>query len=375
MALKIEKLISGAYGLSHDEDARTVLVKGALEGEIVIPHEVVKRANTFIVEDYDILKPSPLRIAPRCPHYGKCGGCDFLSVDEEVSAALKESMVKENLLRITKLESLPFFLPPAHSSFFSYRSRCRLHVDVRNKGIGFLKRNSNELFALDHCPVLTDRINNLLREKSTILRNAQRQRILSGQNRRTGFVEIAVQDGDEDISISEKAVIAAGYQVNPYCFFQSNLRLLPELLSFVKENSVGNVIMDLYSGVGTFSKLFENEGRKVYAVEKNPRCLSFSKRNAPHALSFTDDAFLFSKRVKEKVDTVIVDPPRIGLERDIIPLISSWDAERMIYVSCDSTTAARDLALFSGYKIICAKLFDFYPGSFHEECAFVLERK
>ena len=111
MALKIEKLISGAYGISHDEDARTVLVKGALEGEIVIPHEVVKRANTFIVEDYDILKPSPLRIAPRCPHYGKCGGCDFLSVDEEVSAALKESMVKENLLRITKLESLPFFLP------------------------------------------------------------------------------------------------------------------------------------------------------------------------------------------------------------------------------------------------------------------------
>ena len=72
---------------------------------------------------------------------------------------------------------------------------------------------------------------------------------------------------------------------------------------------------------------------------------------------------------------MIVDPPRIGLERDIIPLISSWGADRIIYVSCDSTTAARDLALFNSYKIICAKLFDFYPGSFHEECAFVLERK
>ena len=112
MALKIEKLISGAYGISHDEDARTVLVKGALEGEIVIPHEVVKRANTFIVEDYDILKPSPLRIAPRCPHYGKCGGCDFLSVDEEVSAALKESMVMQDVVMVLNRMHMNGYIQP-----------------------------------------------------------------------------------------------------------------------------------------------------------------------------------------------------------------------------------------------------------------------
>ena len=374
MALKIEKIISGAYGLAHDEENRAILIKSALPGETIEPERILRRANVYVVEEYEVLTSSPLRITPICPYYGLCGGCDFQIVDEKTSAELKEGMVKENLMRITKLESIPPFLTPAYSAFSSYRSRCRLHVDMKSKRIGFLKRNSNELFPLDYCPALTERINNLLKEKTQILKEAQRKRILTGQNKRTGYVEVSVQDGDEEVSISGKEVVAAGYHVSPGCFFQSNLSLLPSLLSFVKGNSVGNVIMDLYSGVGTFSRLFEDDGCRVYAVEKNPLCLSFSKRNAPHALSFTDDALLFSKRVKERVDTVIVDPPRVGLDRAIIPIISSWNAERIIYVSCDSTTAARDIGMLKNYSIKKARLFDFYPGSFHEECVFVLER-
>ena len=80
MALRIERLISGAYGLSHDEQGRTVLVKSALEGELVEPKRIERRANVLVAENYDILEKSPLRISPACPYYGECGGCDFLSV-------------------------------------------------------------------------------------------------------------------------------------------------------------------------------------------------------------------------------------------------------------------------------------------------------
>ena len=243
---------------------------------------------------------------------------------------------------------------------------------MKRKEIGFLSRAANSLFPLENCPALTERINGLLKEKDGILREAQRLRILNGVNKKTGFVEVAVQDGDSSLSIGGNEISALGYKVTSECFFQSNLKLLPDLLSFVKENAEGNVVMDLFSGVGTFSRLFEDHERKVYAVEKNPKCLSLSRKNAPHALSFTSDATLFSRRVRESVDTVILDPPRVGLDRDLISLVESWKAERVIYVSCDSTSASRDLQLFKSYRIEKARVFDFYPGSFHEECAFVL---
>ncbi len=371
MALKIEKIISGAYGLSHDEDGRAVLVKSALPSEIIEPVKVEKKANTLIVEEYEILEESPMRISPPCPYYGLCGGCDFLIVSESDSAYLKETMVRENLERIASIKDVPF-LPPAYSSFLSYRSRCRFHVDLRLKEIGFLKRNSNELLPIRECPALSERINLALHDKAAILKEAQRRRILYGQNKKTGFVEVPLQDGDVELAIGEKSVTALGYEINTSCFFQSNLHLLPSLLSFVKENATGSVMMDLYSGVGTFSRLFDD--RETYAVEKNAACLPLARRNAPKAKSFTDDALLFARKVCKAVNTVIVDPPRTGLDGGVIPLILSWKAERIIYVSCDSTTASRDLRLFTGYEIIKAMLFDFYPGSYHEECAFVLER-
>lgn len=374
MDLRIEKLISGAYGLAHDDEGRAILVKSALEGEIVRCKSISRRANVLVSEDYEIIKPSEMRIAPSCPHYGKCGGCDFLCVSESTSSLLKTMMVKENLNRITKIDDTSFFLPPSYSSFSSFRSRCRLHVDLRTKEIGFLQRGSNSLHPLSDCPALTGRINDLLKSRDEILKEAQRRRLLYGINKKTGYVEVPVQDGDDGFSLNDRIITAGGYSINANCFFQSNLALLPEMLSFVKENAVGSVIMDLYSGVGTFSRLFEGEGKTVYAVEKNPQCLSLSKKNAPTAHSFTSDALLFSRKVRERVDTLIVDPPRVGLENAIIPILLSWNAERIIYVSCDSTTAARDLSFFNGYRISRAKVFDFYPGSFHEECVFILSK-
>ena len=372
MPLKIEKMISGAYGLSHDDEGRAILVKSALEGEVVEAKKIIRRANTYIVEDYDLLEKSNMRIDSPCPYSSLCGGCDFLAVSEKDSAMLKEKMVKENLIRLTKLKELPPFEDAEYAAFPSYRSRCRFHVSYKTKEIGFLKRGSNDLIPLAKCMALTERLNDLLRDKSLILKEAQKLRIYNGINKNTGLVEVNALDGDDAVSIGGSVIKSMGYYVSSDCFFQSNLRLLPSLLSFVKENALGDVVLDLYSGVGTFSALFENSAKKVYSVEKNPKCLALSKKNAPSAFSFTSDATLFSKKIKEKIDTVILDPPRIGLDRPLIDIINSWKAERIIYVSCDSTRSARDLALFKNYKIEKAKLFDFYPGSFHEECAFVL---
>ena len=157
-------------------------------------------------------------------------------------------------------------------------------------------------------------------------------------------------------------------------FFQSNPRVLPKLFDFVKEHTIGDNVMDLYSGVGTFSALFEGSGKTVYAVERQKECLALARINAPSAISFSDDVAIWGRKSGRHVDTVIVDPPRVGLDKGVPEMISSWKPERIIYVSCNSVTAARDLPLFTGYRIDRVKVFDFYPGSSHEEIAAVLVR-
>ncbi len=377
MDLKVEKLISGARGLAH-LNGKNVFIANALPNEVV-EVEIKEEKKGFIeATATKILEPSSYRKAPVCPYYGLCGGCDFQIVEPKVSATFKEEIVKDNLRRIGKIDYPIFFLPPAYAPFSSYRSRSRVHVDLKTKKQGFLSKNTNSIVDISSCPALVDKLNNLLEDKSGYLYKRARALMFENKvNRNTGFVEIPLFAGDSSVSSDSKSVeVSIGdirYQVSANVFFQSNLGLLPELLSFVKENTIGNTIMDLYSGVGTFSALFEKQGKRVYAVEKQKECLSLSHINAPSAISYTSDVFAWARKLKTSVDTVIVDPPRVGLESGVSELISSWKPQRIIYISCNSVTASRDIALFESYHITKAKVFDFYPGTGHEESGFVLE--
>lgn len=372
-------MISGCRGLGH-ENGNTVIVDGALTGETIEYSVISQRKGTVEAKVRDVLEPSPLRVTPRCPLYGVCGGCDFQIVDEKTSSEIKEEIVKDNMVRIAGLSELPSFLPPSYSTFPGYRSRCRVHVDLKTKRQGFLAPSSNSLVPVSHCPALEGKLNDLLSEEGgALFRRARSLMFENRVNRNTGFVEVPLFSGDKCVSDSDKSVeiTVSGikYQVSSSVFFQSNPRLLPAMLSFVKENSVGDAIMDLYSGVGTFSALFNGEGKTVYAVEKERKCLELSKRNAPTALSFTDDCALWAKKSGRHVDTVIVDPPRVGLDGSVIEMIESWKPERVIYISCNPVTAGRDIALFKTYRPTLAQAFDCYPGSSHIEMGMVLERK
>lgn len=379
MALRIEKAVSGCKGLAH-QDGKTYLVEGALPGELVEVREISERRGTVEAEVLSVLEPSPMRKTPVCPYYGKCGGCDFQIVSPEDSAKIKEEIVKDVFQRIGGLENLPTFDSPAYGEFSGYRYRARVHVDLKTKRQGFLAPSSNQLVEIDHCPALEQKLDALLADKGgALFRRARSLMFENRVNRNTGFVEVPLFAGDRAVSDSAKSTqIAIGdtlFNVSAEVFFQSNPKLLPELFTFVKENVTGDNIMDLYSGVGTFSALFNGSGKTVYAVEREKLCLELSKKNAPEAISFTDDVARWAKNSGRKADTVIVDPPRVGLENGVVVMIESWNPERVIYVSCNPVTAARDLAHFKNYRMEKAKVFDFYPGSSHIETGLVLSRR
>lgn len=373
MVIEIEKLISGGKGIAH-KDGRTIILSGVLPGEIVDAEITKEKKNYSEGEVREILTPSSLRITPICPYIDKCGGCDFAFVSPSSSASLKEDIVKDIYSNFT----FPYE-ETVYGSDKNYRVRARLHVDLKTKQQGFLSPFSSNLVSIKNCPVLDEKINKLLESENGELYKRARDLMFQNRvNRDTGLVEVPVFSGDEEVTISEKKVkITIGdykYRVTSEVFFQSNPSLLPFLFSFVKENTNGSTIMDLYSGVGTFSSLFEGEGRDVYAVESNKKCLELSKINAPSAHSFSDDCEKWGKNKNIHADTIIVDPPRVGLGSGVCSLISKWKPERVIYVSCNPISSKRDISELKDYKITRAKVFDFYPGTSHIEACFILDR-
>lgn len=378
MRVRVEKLASGGIGLSHHPDGRALFIPSSLPGEEIEVVRMSEKRNYLRAEEHEVVTPSPLRIVPSCPYSGRCGGCDFDIVSAEASAALKCEIVKDNLMRIAKLQSLPPFDPPAYASAEGYRARVKLHLSLNERKAGFLSEGGRALVEVKQCPRLEGRLDALLSDPDGILKRGRMRLIEKGINRRTGYGELQLFNADDKVLFESdegvRTIAGIGYRLRGDVFFQSNPSLLPSLFSFIRENVRGESILDLYSGVGTFSALFEGSGREVIAVEKQKECLSLSRCNAPSAVSYTGDVSLWARGRRGSVGTVIVDPPRTGLDPSIPALITSWQPQRVIYVSCDSVTLSRDIPLFSGYEAVKARVFDFYPGSGHEESAIVLER-
>lgn len=379
MALRIEKMASDAIGIAHD-NGKTIFIRGTLPGELV-EYEIRETKPGYIIADaVEILEKSEMRRAPVCPYYSVCGGCSFQIVDEKDSALLKTEIVKDNLRRIAKLAELPEFEDTVYGSFEGYRHRARFHVDFSSRRAGFLGRMSSELVEISSCPALSGQLNDLLSvNRNELMKQGRSEMFQNRVDRVTGYSEVSAFEGDDEVTLNEKAIpitiSGIRYYVSARVFFQSNPALLPYLFSFVEENAIGHTIMDLYSGVGTFSALFENSGRKVFAVERDRECLYFAKKNAPSAVSFSSDVALWGRKNKERAETIIVDPPRTGIGEEALSLILSWKPERIIYVSCNSATAARDIGRMAGYKVTKAKVFDFYPGTGHDESAYVIDRQ
>ena len=375
MRVIIEKLITGAIGLAH-KDGKSLFIPSTLPQEEVECHVVQDKKNYSLCALDEIITPSLDRIKPSCPYSGRCGGCDFDFVDAKTSAELKNEIVQDNLKRIGKLDYEFEVFPPAFSKGEDYRIRVRFHLDLKTRTIGFLPSKGSKLVPITKCLRLTERLNSLLEEKTTLLNYAKKLSLTKGVNQ-YGYVEVPLLDGEDKVSFGQDEVIIKvenyNYHADSSVFFQSNIEVLPSMLAFVKEETVGTKIMDLYSGVGTFSALFPD--KRVYSVEKFKPCLQYAKKNAPTSIAVTEDVLAWAKTVrKEEIDTIIVDPPRVGLAKGVPELLKGFSPKRIIYVSCDSVTLSRDLPCFAPYTVKKCKVFDLYPGSSHEESVVVLEK-
>lgn len=252
--------------------------------------------------------------------------------------------------------------PPVTGPSFGYRSRARFRYS--KDGLSFFEEHSNTPVIINHCPILDDKLNNVLESPPKFnlweLKDAQLSCFSADK-------KVIFNNEISWVSVKDRKLPVSGD-----VFFQSNLILLPSLIDWVCSHVSGKNVMDLYAGVGTFSAFLE-DSHNVTAVEINKRCLSLAKQHLKHTHFFSSSVEKWNPKIQH-VDTVIVDPPRTGLDKSVPSMIASWSPSTIIYVSCYYPTQIRDLRQFKelGYTAVSARVFDFYPNTSHVETAVLM---
>jgi 23S rRNA (uracil1939-C5)-methyltransferase len=429
LQLTIEKLVYGGDGLARlpaDEHGRgkTVFLPFVLEGETVEATLLEQKRGFARAHAEEILQASPLRVAPKCPYFGECGGCHYQHTGYAHQLEIKAAILKENLRRIAKLElDTDLILHP--SPEWNYRNRTRLQV--RNDpefAVGYYKFNSHQVLPVEQCPISSPLINRALAavwemgraskmgpgiQEIQFFANAGDSELLlqlhASEIRRQAAIQVAeeirsalpevmgvsVLRSSPGHSSEPEQIVAMGaghltystqrasYRVSHGSFFQVNRHHVDELTKTVTEGHSGDVALDLYAGVGLFSTVLARSFAQVIAVESSPTSHLDLVHNSPSnvkTVAKTTEQFLEGMADKLRPNFVVVDPPRAGLGETVVRRLAGLGAGRMVYVSCDPATLSRDLAglLGAGYRIQQAHVVDLFPQTYHVESVFHLVR-
>lgn len=427
--LSIEKLVYGGEGLAH-ADGNTVFVPYVLPGEEVRAATRSKRKKLLRADLLEVTSPAKERTQPKCPHFGKCGGCHYQHISAPEQLRLKKEILRETLSRLGGISWNGTIVEHAAEPY-GYRNRAQWAVRPgMPRALGYFLPESSVILPIDECPVLSP----LLATTFLKLQDMTRSGTLP-----VGIQEIEAftDSSDQKIALNvafdkfpkpadtltsvfrnalpqiESLLLldqkknkfelsgpghltneAGGYQyrVSHLSFFQVNRFLIEDLLKAVIANAHGEVALDLYAGVGYFTLPLAKRFAKVVSVDANlaaTRDLLANVELAKLAVaSHHEHAEEFLKKTNEKPDFVVLDPPRAGLGVPAAKELADLGASEIAYLSCDPSTLARDLAVLTNssrkpreiaapenrYEIIQMHLFDLFPQTFHIETLVRLRR-
>lgn len=384
--LRIEKMVQGGDGLGRLPDGRVCFVQGALPGELCKVALTVNKKDFTKGVVKEVLEASADRVTPVCPLYGKCGGCSLQHLNPEKQAEYLLQVERDNFKRLSKRE-LPSDFKIHVGSPWGYRNRARV-VNLGSRGFGFRETESNSVIAFDTCPVLTGALNDFLKGPAQKINARELNVFDNGLGKVCYYYRGMSAQEFERHALNVVEIAGAKIEMDASVFFQSNLGLLPELVDAVRnavDDGIANGeasdewLIDLFSGVGFFAALLKDRFKRITTVEREPGCLKHAEKNLAGCNSENVSAPAETWLVENVVDvpaTLIVDPPRTGLPKEALEAIVKSSVNRLIYVSCDPVTLARDYAKFAdaGFELKKAEGFAFYPQTPHMEMFCILSR-
>ena len=426
----IESLDHEARGVTR-LDGKTVFVEGALPGECVEYASYRRKPSYELARTLRILKPSPERVTPRCPHFAVCGGCSMQHLDAAAQVAAKQRLLEDNLWHLGRIKAEQLYAP-IHGQPWAYRYRARLSVRfVLKKGgvlVGFHEKKSSYVADMQQCEILPPHLSAMLLPlRELVGRMSIRDRLpqieVAVGERMTALVLRIL----EELSPADEALLrefadrhavvfylqpqgpATAYRFYPLTGPQLSY-LLPEFAvehafsptEFTQVNHAinrvlvrramtllapqpGERIADMFCGLGNFTLPIARAGARVVGVEGSPELVRRATGNAlANGLGDRVEyrvANLFESTPETlaalgRFDRMLIDPPREGA----LELIKSLDAERprrIVYISCSPATLARDAAILvtqKDYRLRGAGVVNMFPHTSHVESIALFER-
>jgi 23S rRNA (uracil1939-C5)-methyltransferase len=370
LEVEIERILPGGMGLAH-ADGKTVFVSLAAPGDRVRVRVEREQGKVLFASIQEIITPSPVRIEPPCPYFGRCGGCDFQQLTYEAQLAAKSEMIRDCLHRIARLENVPDIVVTPSPSEWRYRMRAMWQIDQDERAIGYYERGSRRVCDVVDCAVLRPELQAKLEEVratdwSEFPPDLKHLDVVAGEES-VSFAPAFANFLTRELSLSIRGEV---YRYNAEGFFQINPSLLGPLIEFALGDASGESALDLYSGVGLFTLPLSRQFQRVTAVEANPVAIRFARRNSRKARVIAANvAEWFKSASMRRVDFILLDPPRAGAESAVIKGILDLHPPQISYVSCDPATLARDLRklISGGYTIRSIRGFDLFPQTHHVE--------
>jgi 23S rRNA (uracil1939-C5)-methyltransferase len=335
--LKIEDVAFGGMGVGR-ESGKAIFVPYTIEGELVSA-EIVREKKQFAeAELVNVREPSPDRVQPQCPYFGRCGGCAYQHINYEHQLAIKWRQVRDVLQRIGRLKDIP--MRPIIPSPEQYGYRNRITVHARQGVVGFFRRDSNRLIDIEHCPISHQEVNRALAD-------------LRAQNVRDGHYTLRASSGRRVFSQTNDAVADALHNL-------VNQLIPPDQ----------GLLIDAYCGAGFFAKRLLDKFERVIGIDWDKFAIKAAKEKATVKETYiAGDVDLELERMgslastfqREKT-TLIVDPPATGLTAKTREAIVDLAPATLIYVSCNPATLARDLKeLQNKFTINSVTPLDMFP--------------
>jgi 23S rRNA (uracil1939-C5)-methyltransferase len=392
--VRIEKLVHGGDGLAR-VDGQVVLIPFTLPAELVsVDIQPVKKgvARGRLLE---VIEPSPNRRASDCAVFGKCGGCQLRHTDNDAQVRAKVDILRETLARIGKVE-FPGEIQTHTASSTGYRNRIQLHF--REGRVGFVQEGSHQLVATNSCPNASPKLNEVMATMAKIGKQQRFPRFLKSveffSDERQ--VQVNVLDSTKPLAkwffdwLSEEISGFVGgpltYRVGNHdlrvsgkSFFQINRHLLSTLVEVVVGHQQGERALDLYGGVGLFGLNLATKFGETISVESSRSASEdgvFNGRRAKLPISFVHSSVEpFLVGYDSAVDLVVADPPRSGLGAGAASELVRILPKKLVLVSCDPATLARDLQVLTGkFQLTALHLLDLFPGTAHLETIAILEQ-
>lgn len=366
---------------------RVVFVRHALPGERALVEITEDGGGSFCRADaVRVLRASPDRVEAPCPVAGPggCGGCDWQHATPRAQRELKADVVGEALRRLAGIE-WPVRVEVLPGGPLRWRSRMELVADADGRA-GLRVHRSHRVVPLDDCPISAQGVlDGVLTGRWSVAERVQVTRDGTGQQH---VRELSTERGrrrTNQLSGGTATEYAAGrsWQVAAHGFWQVHPQLADALAAVVAEWADaprGGRAWDLYAGVGLFAGVLAGqvgEQGSVLAVESGKRAVADGRTNLadlPQVRWRCADVRSAVRKGPERVDVVVLDPPRKGAQRQVVDAIAAAGPARVVYVACDPAALARDVATFAGhgYRLRELRAFDAFPMTQHVECVALL---